>query len=107
MTPIRRIDELPRGGACVGKNPEIWFPLADKTEPGQFSQKYRQAKADTETAKKICSECAIRIDCLSYALYHEMFGIWGGATERERYKIRKQLNIIPVPRVPVNILLPQ
>jgi hypothetical protein len=106
MKAIRRIDELPRGGTCVGQDPEIWFPMADKSQPGQFSQNYRKAREDTETAKKICSTCKIKTECLSYALYHEMFGIWGGATERERHKIRKQLNIIPIPRVPVNLLLP-
>lgn len=105
MKGIRRIDEIPRGGNCVGHSPDMWFPMADKSQPGQFSQNYRQAKADTEAAKAICDTCPIKIDCLSYGLYHEMFGIWGGATERERHKLRKQLNIVPVPKVPINILL--
>jgi len=103
---IRRIDEPPRGGACVGQDPEIWFPMADKSEPGKFSENYRQARVDAEKAKKICSACKIKFDCLSYALYHEMFGIWGGATERERRIMRRELKIIPIPRVPLNILLP-
>lgn len=104
MSVIRRIDELPRGGKCTGHDPELWFPMADKSQPGSFSENYRKARADTEAAKKICSACHIKTECLSYALYHEMFGIWGGATERERHKMRKQLNIVPVPRIPVNLL---
>lgn len=104
MTVIRRVDELPRGGDCVGHNPDLWFPMADKSQPGLFSENYRKARADTELAKQICATCKIKTDCLSYGLYHEMFGIWGGATERERHKIRKQLNIIPIPRTPVNLL---
>jgi hypothetical protein len=104
MKAISRIDELPRGGDCAGHDPDIWFPMADKSEPGEFSRKIREAKLNTEIAKKICSTCHIRQECLSYSLYHEMFGIWGGATERERQKIRKQLNIVPIPRIPVNLL---
>lgn len=104
MKAIRRIDQLPRGGKCVGQDSEIWFPIADKSEPGQFSQNYRKAQANVQKAKQICETCDIKIECLSYALYHEIFGIWGGATERERHKIRKQLNIVPIPRIPINLL---
>lgn len=105
MQGVRRIDDMPRGGHCVGHDSNLWFPMADKSQPGKFSDNYRKAKADTLVAKKICADCPIRIDCLSYALYHEMFGIWGGATERERHQMRKKLNIIMVPKPPVNILL--
>lgn len=104
MTSISRIDEIPRGGKCTGHNPEIWFPLADKSDPGRYSEKYRKAKSDTALAINICNTCEIKLECLSYALYHEMFGIWGGATERDRQRMRKELNIIPIPRVPVNLL---
>lgn len=104
MTVIRRIDEPPRGGACVGHDPNMWFPMADKSQPGLFSENYRKARADTEMAKQICETCNLKADCMSYGLFHEMFGIWGGTTERERQKIRKQLNIIPIPRIPVNLL---
>ncbi len=104
MQNIRRIDEIPRGGKCTGHDPGIWFPMADKSEPGKFSENYREAKMQTEQAKQICSTCKIKVECLSYALYHEMFGIWGGATERERHKMRRDLNIVPVPRIPVNLL---
>ena len=97
---------MPRGGKCTGHNPNMWFPMADKSQPGQFSDNYKQARADTQAAKQICATCEIKIECLSYALYHEMFGIWGGASERERHRMRRQMNITPVPKIPVNILLP-
>lgn len=105
MQKISRVDELPRGGKCVGHNPEIWFPMADKSDPGRYSEKYRKAKADTIKAINICNSCDIKFECLSYALYHEMFGIWGGTTERDRYRIRKEMNITLIPKIPVNILL--
>lgn len=93
MSVIRRIDELPRGGNCTGKDPSLWFPLADRSVPGLFAENYRRAIENTRQAKEICSECSIKFDCLSYALYHEIFGIWGGTTEREREKLRKKMNI--------------
>ena len=106
MESVSRVDVMPRGGKCTGHNPNMWFPMADKSQPGQFSDNYKQARADTQTAKQICATCEIKIECLSYALYHEMFGIWGGTSERERHRMRRQMNIVPVPKIPFNILLP-
>ena len=35
--------------------------------------------------------CVVREDCLEYALANgEKFGIWGGLSERERRRIRRQ-----------------
>jgi WhiB family transcriptional regulator, redox-sensing transcriptional regulator len=40
-------------------------------------------------ARRICSSCPVRQDCLDYALANpEMAGVWGGTTERERQKMR-------------------
>ena len=100
MAAIERIDTIPRGGKCVGQDPRIWYPHADKSQPGKFSENYKIAREHTALAIKICLDCPIRIECLSYALYHEAFGIWGGATERERKTIRRRLNINLVPKEP-------
>lgn len=36
-------------------------------------------------AKEVCARCAVRSQCLEYALEHrEADGIWGGLTEKER-----------------------
>lgn len=105
MQQITRRDELPRGGKCTGKDPSIWFPLADRSQPGNFSANYRKAMAHTRLAKQICGECSIRYECLAYSIYHEMYGIWGGLTERERHMLRVKMNIKLVPREPVNLLL--
>jgi WhiB family redox-sensing transcriptional regulator len=33
----------------------------------------------------------VRLDCLEYALRHgEKFGIWGGLSERERPRVRRE-----------------
>ena len=37
------------------------------------------------TAKRICSACVVRTECLSHALDQRIeHGVWGGLTERER-----------------------
>jgi len=100
VSVIRRVDTIPRGGRCVGHDPKMWYPHADKNEPGKFSEKYRLAARHTIEAKQICALCPIRLDCLSYGLYHEAFGIWGGTTERERKTMRRKLNINLVPKEP-------
>ncbi|MFC4222950.1 WhiB family transcriptional regulator [Lysinibacter cavernae] len=61
---------------CAQTDPEAFFP-----EKG----------GSTRDAKKICSTCEVRSQCLDYALENdERFGIWGGLSERERRKLRKR-----------------
>ena len=43
-------------------------------------------------AKKACTGCEARAECLEYALEHdERFGIWGGLSERERRKLKRRV----------------
>ena len=61
---------------CAQTDPEAFFP-----EKG----------GSTRDAKKICSSCEVKAQCLEYALNNdERFGIWGGLSERERRKLRKR-----------------
>jgi len=60
---------------CAETDPEAFFP-----EKG----------GSTRDAKKICQGCAVRVDCLEYALANdERFGIWGGLSERERRRLKR------------------
>jgi WhiB family transcriptional regulator, redox-sensing transcriptional regulator len=60
---------------CAQTDPEAFFP-----EKG----------GSTREAKRICSTCEVRSECLEYALEHdERFGIWGGLSERERRRMRR------------------
>jgi WhiB family redox-sensing transcriptional regulator len=61
-------------GACRRADPELFFPIA-VTGPAA-----RQAEA----AKAVCRPCAVRANCLSYALKAMPEGIWGGTTPEER-----------------------
>ncbi|WP_407923950.1 WhiB family transcriptional regulator [Corynebacterium comes] len=62
---------------CAQTDPEAFFP-----EKG----------GSTREAKRICMACPVRDDCLEYALEHdERFGIWGGLSDRERRRLKKQI----------------
>ena len=61
---------------CAQTDPEAFFP-----EKG----------GSTRDAKRICTTCDVRDQCLEYALQNdERFGIWGGLSERERRKLKKR-----------------
>jgi WhiB family redox-sensing transcriptional regulator len=63
---------------CRGVDPDLFFP---------------ERGASAREAKEVCRSCTVSLDCLEYALVTgEKFGIWGGATERERRRLRRQLN---------------
>lgn len=61
---------------CRGADQDLFFP---------------ERGASTRKAKAICAACPVREECLEFAIRHgERFGIWGGLSERERRKIRRQ-----------------
>ena len=62
---------------CAQTDPEAFFP-----EKG----------GSTREAKRVCMSCDVRPECLSYALANdERFGIWGGLSERERRRIKREV----------------
>jgi len=70
--------------ACRGPQAVVFFP------PPSFERKADRQERELR-AKAICSECSARVECLEYALANgEKFGIWGGLSERERRRIRRQ-----------------
>jgi WhiB family redox-sensing transcriptional regulator len=62
--------------------------LCSQTDPEAF---FPEKGGSTREAKRICSRCDVKGDCLEYALGHdERFGIWGGLSERERRKLKRR-----------------
>ena len=62
--------------ACLGVDPVLFFP--DRGAP-------------TSEAKRVCAGCAVRDDCLEFALVNYIkHGIWGGKSEKERRVLRAQ-----------------
>lgn len=47
--------------------------------------------AEQNVAKRVCSGCPVRLECLVEALDNRIdFGVWGGMTERERRKLLRR-----------------
>jgi WhiB family redox-sensing transcriptional regulator len=67
---------------CVQVDPELFFP---------------ERGGSSKAARAACAACPVRGQCLEYALNNkESFGIWGGTSERERRKLRKQQTRVQV-----------
>jgi len=61
--------------------------LCAQTDPESF---FPEKGGSTREAKKICLNCEVKAECLSYALANdERFGIWGGLSERERRRLKR------------------
>ena len=61
---------------CRGADADLFFP---------------ERGASTRKAKAICNACEVREESLSFAINNgEKFGIWGGMSERERRRVRRQ-----------------
>lgn len=64
---------------CRGADADLFFP---------------ERGASTRKAKSICDECQVRAECLDYAIeIGEKFGIWGGMSERERRRVKRERQI--------------
>jgi WhiB family transcriptional regulator, redox-sensing transcriptional regulator len=62
--------------ACLGVDDEAFFP---------------ERGGSTYEAKKLCRICPVKGECLEYALENdESWGVWGGMSERERRKLKRE-----------------
>ena len=103
MTLVDTMDGMPVGGqvetfVVIEGGLEVGNDLAEEpdwqeralcaqTDPEAF---FPEKGGSTREAKRICSGCEVRAECLDYALAHdERFGIWGGLSERERRRLRR------------------
>ena len=76
--------------AAVGPADESWRlqALCAETDPEAF---FPEKGGSTREAKRVCTGCTVRAECLEFALGNdERFGIWGGLSERERRRLRLQ-----------------
>ncbi|MCH1513854.1 MAG: WhiB family transcriptional regulator [Acidimicrobiales bacterium] len=63
-------------GNCADTNPDAFFPSDG---------------VGVEIAKSICNRCPVASLCLDYALTYKInHGVWGGCSERQRRRIRKE-----------------
>ena len=70
-------DDWQQRGACRTASPSLFYAPDNE---GNHQRRFREA-----AAKAVCSHCPVRAICRAYALQSgELYGIWGGTTERER-----------------------
>ena len=66
--------------ACVGEDPEVFFPLSDSAA----------SETDARYARAVCRRCPVLISCRTWAIDHgEDDGIWGATTATQRRAIRR------------------
>jgi WhiB family redox-sensing transcriptional regulator len=87
MNPAPTFDTTWREEAeCLSYPSVLFFGLDD-------SESAADRKVRELEAKRICSRCGVRNECLEYSLsMREPYGIWGGLTEIERRaRLRREL----------------
>ena len=73
-------DDWRAQAACRDTDPDLFFPVGS-TGP---------AVEQIEAAKAVCRRCPVQATCLEFALStNQEAGVWGGASEEERRKLRK------------------
>ena len=60
--------------ACRGLPADVFFP---------------ERGASITKARAVCMTCRVQEPCLAYGL-HERLGVWGGTTERQRRRLRRE-----------------
>jgi WhiB family redox-sensing transcriptional regulator len=61
--------------------------LCAQVDPDAF---YPERGASVKAQKRVCGICDVRGECLAFAIAtNEVWGVWGGTTERERRKLRR------------------
>ena len=69
----RSIEWQARAACQDVENPDIFFPVRGKS---------------SRPARELCESCPVHEECRKYGLM-EIYGIWGGTTEKERRAIRR------------------
>lgn len=91
MATRRVVTKVPPGrwwweARCLGQGPDRFFPVG-KSGGGATSESDQVIR----NAKAFCAGCPVREQCLDYALDNNIDdGIWGGATENRRKRIRRE-----------------
>lgn len=75
-------------GACRDQNPALFFP-----------ERTTQAGAEYDAARAVCASCPALEPCRAYGLENDPPGMWGGLSERDRRRIRRESRPRPVPVV--------
>lgn len=73
---VLEVQRWMKDAACKGNTEGNWFPENGIT-------------ASVKLAISICNQCAVKQECLNYAVPQpELQGIWGGKSHRQRRNLR-------------------
>jgi WhiB family redox-sensing transcriptional regulator len=70
-------------GHCVYVDPELFHPL-------EYDVAWK-----LEQVRPVCAGCPARRECLTYALTHDVDGIWAGTTLDDRRTLQQSHGINP------------
>jgi WhiB family redox-sensing transcriptional regulator len=80
--------EWQESAACATAEPDLFFPISAAG----------RSQAETSRARAVCHRCAVREDCLDYAMATgQQYGIWGGLTEDERQRLQTTAARLTIP----------
>lgn len=80
--------------ACADYDPDQFFPTPkDGDSVGVLA---------AGAAIAACRRCPFIRACLAYAITHDVDGVWGGTTTRQRRRIQHEQQIRPVPLTGLN-----
>lgn len=72
-------DDWRQRASCLRTDVKMFFP--DK-------------RGSTKEARLLCDQCVVRQACAEYAIVNQIHhGVWGGLSERQRRRIRKERNL--------------
>ena len=81
LTPPDQSRSWRREAACRDLPTDLFFPVGHGL----------RAQAQAGLAKQVCAECAVRDECLEYALAaNSRYGVFGGLDEDERRQLRRR-----------------
>jgi hypothetical protein len=70
---------------CAEVGGDLFFP--DRENEGKL------VRLGIKSAKSICHSCQHIVECAEWGIRKETHGIWGGLTDSDRRKIRKERRI--------------
>ncbi|HEX2851455.1 MAG TPA: WhiB family transcriptional regulator [Acidimicrobiales bacterium] len=75
------VDDWRERASCRDVDPDLFFPVGTTGI----------ALQQIDHAKQVCRSCDAQAACLEFALStNQESGVWGGTSEEERRKLRKQ-----------------
>lgn len=87
------MNEILKDGKCHSSNKDRYAPV-----PNFFPTN----GGGVVRAAKFCTDCAVRQECLEFALRERIeYGVWGGVSERARMRLLRQRDKSPVAPVAV------